>query len=806
MASDNIYKSTIMFTDIVGYSAIVDKNQSHAMELLSMHDKIIEPIIKENNGTIIKKIGDAIFAEYSNAPESIQAAQKTQVELAKRNIVCNPKDQIVIRIGLHIGNVIRKDDDLFGHDVNLCSRIESIAPIGGIAGSAELIASLPDTSDCPHREMGYVKLKNITQPQKLYKIYSSKENHELESSSQLQEYLIDNGIDIIDMDSYKVRDTFSLAVLYTANIGTDKNESIAYSITEELINDFAYIETVRLCGFNDVVQFNKSELHHSDIGRKLQVDNIISGSILPDGESIKLNFQLLNINSGKVLWSDSWTDLIVNSKNIRKHIINGALQSFNIEIPNELADSLSEEMSTNSDAIHEYNKGKACSLEFLEKKSDLDKAKEHFKTAISLDHNFVEAYYLLSVVSERMGNYDEAESALNTGLDIANKKNNLRGKSHIHRGFYILYLRWGKNNQAIEHIEKALKIEMAFNNPLFEAQLRLDYANCLNKLQNYDLSIEQNKQAIDILKTIEDDRLIGLSYANLCDSYLIKGDYSSSIEYGEKSIAKFKKLNMTNNIAITCNWTAEPYCKSGLYSKMYKKAIEAENLIAGLNDFFREGKVEYFKTYYALSQNDYDAAINHIDLSIDKFNLSKNTVQEIQSSIEKIKILIELNKFDKASIMVAKVNHLINQIKGSYANDIFTAITYYVGASNASTDKILLDKFLKALNDIKDYSFAEVYWYLARSYHALNHNDLALECHVKSKIILDNRCQIISNPDHQESYRNTFYNKRILSDLQKDKTEAEKDEIKLFVFCPSCGFKNENNFDFCPSCGNDLKQ
>ena len=114
MASDNIYKSTIMFTDIVGYSAIVDKNQSHAMELLSMHDKIIEPIIKENNGRIIKKIGDAIFAEYSNAPESIQAAQKTQVELAKRNIVCNPKDQIVIRIGLHIGNVIRKDDDLFG--------------------------------------------------------------------------------------------------------------------------------------------------------------------------------------------------------------------------------------------------------------------------------------------------------------------------------------------------------------------------------------------------------------------------------------------------------------------------------------------------------------------------------------------------------------------------------------------------------------------------------------------------------------------------------------------------------------------
>ena len=806
MTSDNIYKSTIMFTDIVGYSAMVDKDQNHAMELLSMHDKIIEPIIKENNGTIIKKIGDAIFAEYSNAPESIQAAQKTQVELAKRNIVCNPKDQIVIRIGLHIGNVIRKDDDLFGHDVNLCSRIESIAPIGGIAGSAELIATLTDIGDLPHREMGYVKLKNITHPQKLYKIYCSKEDHELESSSQLQEYLIDNGIDIIDMDSYKVRDTFSLAVLYTANTGTDKNESIAYSITEELINDFAYIETVRLCGFNDVVQFNKSELHHSDIGRKLQVDNIISGSILPDGESIKLNFQLLNINSGKILWSDSWSDLLVNSKNIRKHIINGVLQSFNIEIPKELANSLSEEMSTNADAIHEYNKGRDCSLEFLEKKSDLDKAKEHLKTALSLDHNFVEAYYLLSVICQRMGNYDEAESALKTGYEIATKKNNLRGESHIHRGFKLLYTRWGKYSQAIEHIEGALKIEMKLNNPSFESQLRLDYANSLNRLNNYDLSIEQNKQAIDILETIEDDRLVGLSYANLCESLMIKGDYSKSIDYGEKAIAKFKKLNMTNYIAIACNWTAEPCCRAGLYDKMYEKAIEAESLIAGLDDFFREGKVEYFKTYYALSQNNYDSALKHISLSNDKFNLAKNTIQEIQSSIEKIKILIELNKFDQASNMITKVEHLINQIKGNYENDIFTSIKYYVVVSNGSMDKSKLDKLLKDLNNIEDYSFAEPYWYLARSYHALNHDDLALECHVKSKIILDNRCQIISNPDHQESYRNTFYNKRILADLQEDKTEAKKDEIKLFVFCPSCGFKNENNFDFCPSCGNDLKQ
>ena len=200
MSKDNIYKSTIMFTDIVGYSSIVDKDQNHAMDLLAMHDKIIEPIIKENNGRIIKKIGDAIFAEFSNSLEGIQTAQTVQSELIKRNAVCNSKYKIVIRIGLHIGDVIRKDDDLFGHDVNLCSRIESIAPVGGIACSSDLISSLSDKKNVHHREMGYIKLKNITHPQQLHKIYLSKEEFELESSLQLQKEINDNGIDIIDMD------------------------------------------------------------------------------------------------------------------------------------------------------------------------------------------------------------------------------------------------------------------------------------------------------------------------------------------------------------------------------------------------------------------------------------------------------------------------------------------------------------------------------------------------------------------------------------------------------------------------------
>ena len=142
------------------------------------------------------------------------------------------------------------------------------------------------------------------------------------------------------------------------------------------------------------MQLSKSQLNHSDIGRKLQVDKIVSGSILVEEDTMQLNFELLDINSGEVLWSDSWTDLIVNTNNIRKNILDGALGSLDIEISKELLDSLSEAMSLNADAIYEYNKGKNYCLEFLEKKSDLDQAKEHINSALLLDDEFVDSIAL----------------------------------------------------------------------------------------------------------------------------------------------------------------------------------------------------------------------------------------------------------------------------------------------------------------------------------------------------------------------------------------------------------------------------
>ena len=753
-----------MFTDIVGYSAMANKDQKHALELLSTHDSIIEPIISQYEGKVIKKIGDSIFAEFPNPQASIQAAQEVQTQLTTRNAVCNTIDQIQIRIGLHYGEVIRKEGDLFGHDVNLCSRIESVAPGGGIAASSELIQSLPEVTEIPTREMGYVKLKNITHPQQIYKIYSNPKEYETESDKQLQKYLRDNGIDILDMDTYSIEETFSAAVLYINNLGSDEDESIAYGLTEDLIHDLAYINNLRAPDFNEILHYKNSELGRDDIGRQLQVDNILQGSILKENNTLKLSFEMLDINQGKVLWNESWTDHISNNKNIRSHILQAVLSHFSLEVPQQLSDSLSEELSNNPDAIKAYNMGRYYLEGFLEKRKDLDKAKVHLEKALELDPQFAEAYYMLGVAYQRLGNYDEAETALSEGEEIAEDKKNLRGLSHIYRGFKILYIHWGKYSKAKRYIEKALKIEMHLQNSTFEAQLRIDYANCLNKLVKTDFSIEQNNQAIELLKSLENERLLGIAYSNLNDIYLVKGDYTQSILWGKKALAIFRKLEITNNTAVILIWLAESYQRTGRYEEMNSHIMEAEKIISGLNDYFREAKIYFFKAQYALHQKNFSEAISQIDNSIDKFNLAKNTRWETEILIEKLNILLEAGIKEKIDPTITMIEHLINQIKGGYSNELFQAIKYFNKSLNGSINIEELNAYRESLEEKRDFiplKFPLTFWYLAKAYHSLSQLETAQFCHEKSRELLRLLAARISGKEDQTSFFEVYFHKRI---------------------------------------------
>ena len=123
----------IMFSDIQGYSRIMGKDESRALRLLEEHNALCKPLISQGGGTILKFIGDAILSSFESASDAVHCGIEVQRALARRNSERPECDHIVVRIGIHIGDVVIKDGDVFGDGVNIAARIEPLAEPGGVA-------------------------------------------------------------------------------------------------------------------------------------------------------------------------------------------------------------------------------------------------------------------------------------------------------------------------------------------------------------------------------------------------------------------------------------------------------------------------------------------------------------------------------------------------------------------------------------------------------------------------------------------------------------------------------------------------
>ena len=125
--------TNILFTDIVGYSKLTGNDQSLALELLNEHDKILEPIISKYKGQIVKRIGDAIVAIFDETNNMVQTSVEIQQSLKNRNNRNIQSRRLILRIGLHYGQVIIKDNEIYGAGYDLASEIEPICEYGSIA-------------------------------------------------------------------------------------------------------------------------------------------------------------------------------------------------------------------------------------------------------------------------------------------------------------------------------------------------------------------------------------------------------------------------------------------------------------------------------------------------------------------------------------------------------------------------------------------------------------------------------------------------------------------------------------------------
>jgi TolB-like protein/Flp pilus assembly protein TadD len=332
-----------MFTDMVGYSALAQRDDKLALELLEEHRRLLRELFPQFHGTEIKTIGDAFLVEFNSALEAAQCAIEIQRGLAKRNHDVASDRRIDIKIGIHIGDVVHRDGDVYGDGVNIASRIEALAGAGGICVSTDVERQIRNALEARFEKFGSADLKNIKLPMELFRIVlpwepgkqlgpgltsqSSRKLPLLAAAAVVALLGIGFGWWLVQRSGNgratagnsapaaaspasptTAPDSKSIAVLAFVNLSDDKgSEYFSDGISEELLTVLQKIPGLRVAARTSAFSFKGKNATAQEIGQKLGVARLVDGSVRKSGDTVRIAAHLTRTDTGDQLWSENYT-------------------------------------------------------------------------------------------------------------------------------------------------------------------------------------------------------------------------------------------------------------------------------------------------------------------------------------------------------------------------------------------------------------------------------------------------------------------------------------------------------------------
>ena len=335
MSADEQRKlAAIMFTDMVGYSALSQRDDKLAQELLEEHRRLLREIFPRFNGTEIKTIGDAFLVEFGSALEAAQCAIEIQRTLAKRNADIAPDRRIELKIGIHIGDVVHRGGDVYGDGVNIASRIEPVAGPGGICVSMDVERQIRNALEARFEKLAPTDLKNISVPMDLFRIVLPWEREtRLPSEPQKRDVRQRPSIPIgwiatvvllliaigawFLVGRYKVPSkqsavtelpAKSIAVLPFENLSRDPdNAFFTDGVQDQILTNLAQIAELKVISRTSVMQYKSGTPRNlREIGQQLGVAHLLEGSVQRASNKVRVNAQLINASNDAHEWAENY--------------------------------------------------------------------------------------------------------------------------------------------------------------------------------------------------------------------------------------------------------------------------------------------------------------------------------------------------------------------------------------------------------------------------------------------------------------------------------------------------------------------
>jgi TolB-like protein/class 3 adenylate cyclase len=298
--------AAILAADVAGYSRLIEANEEGTLSRLkTLRAELIDPKIGGHKGRIVKTTGDGLLVEFASVVDALRCAAELQAALTVSNAPLPPDRRIEFRIGIHQGDIVVEDGDIFGDGVNLAARLEGLSEPGGICVSARVQEDAIGRLDLAFEDIGEQALKNIVRPVRVYRVapgspFPSPPPQAGEGSARSSAR-----VGAAEQPALPLPDKPSIAVLPFANMSGDPaQEYFADGMVEEIITALSRIKWLHVIARNSSFTYKGQAIDVKQVGRELGVRYVLEGSVRKAGGRVRITAQLIDATNGAHLWAD----------------------------------------------------------------------------------------------------------------------------------------------------------------------------------------------------------------------------------------------------------------------------------------------------------------------------------------------------------------------------------------------------------------------------------------------------------------------------------------------------------------------
>ncbi|MCY7351379.1 MAG: hypothetical protein LH606_12045 [Cytophagaceae bacterium] len=585
--------AAIMFTDIVGYTALMGDDEEKAFEILKKNRKLQRPIIEQYGGKWIKELGDGVLACFTTVSDAVNAAIKIQE-------ACNVSKDFLLRIGIHHGEIVFEDNDVFGDAVNVASRIQALAPIGGIWISESVHNNVSNKKEINTKFVRAETLKHVKEPVRIYEVIL--ENNSVQQSSS------------ISKSSIQTTPDKSIAVLPFVNMSSDpEQEYFSDGLTEEIITDLSQLKKLLVISRSSMMTFKGTHKKLKEIANEVNARYILEGSVRKSGNNLRITAQLIDAIDDGHLWAEKYSGTMDDVFDIQEKVSRSIVDALNVKLTAKEEAILSKHPIQNTQAYEWYiiarqetimrsEKGLDNAVALTQRGLDLvgdnallysvlstsylylfhygirpepsclDKARFYAAKSLELDAHSPQARFVQGMLAFKKGNVQEASLKFKEVLEL--DQNN----TEVMIWQMVMYILAGRPDATRPVLDKLLKLDpvtlapkvmsgtIEFNSgniqeaiPPFKEWLKADPGSSWTRF-NYSWALAMNneiKESVEVLdKMIVDAPHSTFGKFALFFKSALTGNRESALKYatnelkGEAAAIDYFTLNMAWGYAL----------------------------------------------------------------------------------------------------------------------------------------------------------------------------------------------------------------------------------------------------------------